>query len=604
MKSKNSAYTFEEVLALRTEELLSNWTKFTSLIRPYEGISWHQAGAKARALIASGEGAAYIETVREDIRKHPERLKEPPKQPDLKKESNELTIYERNYILLMEIAPELEERLINFKGDGSYIYGKSQLTGTRDFNIDFVRKDKVNFFLALSQYSLVNGDLVGDPDMEIRVNLKDRMIEALHYQDQFRYVEVYTDKTERKAVYQGERKRQNAVLGEWLKKLKKQGHKVVFQDTDDNEPEFSSEIIDLYKKEEKEVKKPEKPKRESGDKTADKPDEIETRQEEAKIVSLPTDKLELRGQGLDKFLSIVTFLEAGTPVPTDFDLNERVDHILKRQGLLYYLSNAWEKLHKESGKRLNELNFYRLIFLAPGVSELLNNSGENMRLVSEKSTDAFSIELGDDRKKTAKILAVYQLNGRDDQPTLLLKVNEVNHTLTVDLTFNGFMNMETFDISDENLAEFDSYRASIGVENWLKFLKANEYRAIPVNLKPVQEEKTEEPEPVGQDQSEDPDEFDNDYINKDIPDFEPGHIELTETHKKHHVTQKMIDRVNETQKGITVFPRTKKMVYNTKSNKSDKNKQAMQPGFRMSKTGKLYYEGRSNRADRDQNSGL
>ena len=593
MPSKNEKFTLEENLALTNKELTSNWSKLASLITAYEGTSWNASRKKAINLLATGKAIAYIEEVREDVKQHPQRLTEPPKeQTAIHIQFDELSVYERNYDLLMEIAPELEERLANLK-KGDYIYGKSKLTGTRDFNIDFVDKDKDGFYLALCQYSMMNGDLFGDPDMEIRVDLKNRVIEALHYQDQFNYDEVYTDKRERKAVFPDEKKRQNDVLSGWLKKLKKQGHKVVFVDP---EEEDTSEIIDHYKKGDRVEEKKQGIK-------ADKPTKSDPKEEEkkeAKIISFPKENAEQRHAGLKKFISIVAFSEIGTHVKDVDDLEERVKHILDHQGASDYLVNAWGDLQKESHERLKELNFYRLIFLAPDIHDLLNDSGEKLRLVSEKSKEVFSIELGDNRNKSAKTLAVYQLQGKDDIPTLLLKVNEQKNILTVDLALNQFMKMSTFNADDETNTDLEPYQASIEVENWLKFLRENEYRVIVTDLKPEKGGSGEESPVVQVEEKpeEEPHEYDNDYINKDIPDFEPGHVQLTETHKKYGVTQKVINEINRTQKGKVIFPRAKAMIHNTKDKLADLAHQAQMPGFRISKTGKFYFEGRSNRADR------
>ena len=161
------------------------------------------------------------------------------------------------------------------------------------------------------------------------------------------------------------------------------------------------------------------------------------------------------------------------------------------------------------------------------------------------------------------------------------------------MALNRFFDMLTFDSGEKFKSDLEPYQASIGLEKWLEFLHENEYKPIQVDLK-----KVEENSPTKSELTEEQDEFDNDYINKDIPDFEVGKVELTEAHKKRGVTQKVIDYINKTQKGVVLFPRTQSMIHNTKDKKADLAHQAQMPGFRLSKTGKFYYEGRSNRADR------
>ena len=119
---------------------------------------------------------------------------------------------------------------------------------------------------------------------------------------------------------------------------------------------------------------------------------------------------------------------------------------------------------------------------------------------------------------------------------------------------------------------------------WSEQVEAEVESELKIEFHPVEEEES--------------DEFDNDYINKDIPDFEPGHVQLTETHKKYGVTQKVINEINRTLKGKVIVARAKAMIHNTKDKLADLAHQAQMPGFRISKTGKFYFEGRSNRADR------
>ena len=271
--------------------------------------------------------------------------------------------------------------------------------------------------------------------------------------------------------------------------------------------------------------------------------------------------------------------------------------------------NAWGDLLKASHPRLKELNFYRLTSLVPDIFDLLNESGEKLRLVSEKTSEVFSIELGDNRKKDAKVVAIYQLQNSDNIPTLLLKVNEPKNLLSVDLSINSFANMSTFNADDDSNSKIEPYLASVELENWLKFLKQNKYSVIAMNLKaekggsenelPVTEsEPIIEFQPAEQESPEPEKKRDNNYINAKIPDFEPGQVKLTETHIENGVTQEMIDYINKNKTNVVVIPRKTAMVYNTKDKKADLAKQAQMPGFRLSKTGKFYYEGRSNRSDR------
>lgn len=600
MPSNSSGFNLEENLVLSNEELTSNISKLTSFIRSYEGGTWENARNKARKLLKDKTAFEYIDQVRATV-----SGTEKPK-PEIKvstpaksKPINQQTVYEKNYDKLMAIAPGLEDKLENYEHDS--IYGKSVKTGYMDFNLEVLDRDKTGFYIAISHYYEQNGDLVPDPDMEIFVNTTKKTVEALHFQDAYHYVEVYPDKRNRDLFSKHQKKDQNDFLADWLKNLKNQGHKIKWDEGETTgvpptvtpttppvkKPDGpSSIIVDEYNKEEKkaEEKKPEP--------TVESKSESVEKKEEAKIISLPKENLEHRQEGLRKFISIVAFQEIGMKVKADDvdNLNDRVNHILEHQGASDYLVRAWYKLKKENHERLKELNFYRLTLFAPDVYDLLNESGEKLRLVSEKSKEAFSIELGDNRKPNAKILAVYQLRGKENVPTLLLKVDEPNSLLTVDLVFNGFHNMPKFN-ADEPDTDLEFYQSSIEVENWLKFLKENEYRVIVTDLKPDKgDSDKEEKEPERK--------FSKNYINADIPYFEPGHVQLTEAHKERGVTQKMIDFVNEHKRNILLIPAKSPMVDNTKSVKLDKKKKAQGGGLRLTKTGRFDYENRSNRADK------
>ncbi len=74
---------------------------------------------------------------------------------------------------------------------------------------------------SLTHYYELNGDLVPDPDMEVRVMPEQKIAEALSYQDSFGYRRVYDgDKIDAKA-----KKDLNTFLNQWLTNLIDQGFK-------------------------------------------------------------------------------------------------------------------------------------------------------------------------------------------------------------------------------------------------------------------------------------------------------------------------------------------------------------------------------------------
>lgn len=122
------------------------------------------------------------------------------------------TIYNR----LEKLIPDLRELE---PGDAR----KSEVSGFMDLNLDVLSKNDKELRIALAHYFEQNGDLVPDPDMEIRVYLMDgwKKAEALTYQDQRRYNEVYPEPGK---MVPALKKSLNDFLAQWLKNCIDQGH--------------------------------------------------------------------------------------------------------------------------------------------------------------------------------------------------------------------------------------------------------------------------------------------------------------------------------------------------------------------------------------------
>lgn len=75
--------------------------------------------------------------------------------------------------------------------------------------------------ISMTHYFELNGDLVPDPDMMIRVDLKNKTAEALTYQDLMMYQQVYSD--DGKSFNPRVNKSINSFLNQWLSNLKMQG---------------------------------------------------------------------------------------------------------------------------------------------------------------------------------------------------------------------------------------------------------------------------------------------------------------------------------------------------------------------------------------------
>lgn len=91
-------------------------------------------------------------------------------------------------------------------------------------NLDVLDKNESEITIALSHYYRhESGDMIADPDMEIRVIPSMEAAEALSYQDYFGYRTVYLD--EAKTLVNIHAKNElNLFLEAWLANIRHQGH--------------------------------------------------------------------------------------------------------------------------------------------------------------------------------------------------------------------------------------------------------------------------------------------------------------------------------------------------------------------------------------------
>jgi len=89
-----------------------------------------------------------------------------------------------------------------------------------DAHFDRLRTEGGSIVVALAHYYRVNGDSVSDPDMELRIDLQARTVEALTYQDAFKYQRVYSNGVPDRRLQLS----LNAFLVTWLGNLLQQGH--------------------------------------------------------------------------------------------------------------------------------------------------------------------------------------------------------------------------------------------------------------------------------------------------------------------------------------------------------------------------------------------
>jgi uncharacterized protein YqiB (DUF1249 family)/SAM-dependent methyltransferase len=128
------------------------------------------------------------------------------------------TIYDK----LHKVIPDLEKHL-----KAGVSSGKSKSGGYMDLNFDYLYEDEQGYVFALSHYYKQNGDMIADPDMQIRLIPEMKMAEALTFQDYRVYHEVYhTDENGKNFVRPRLKKDLNSFLSQWLTNLINQRHKI------------------------------------------------------------------------------------------------------------------------------------------------------------------------------------------------------------------------------------------------------------------------------------------------------------------------------------------------------------------------------------------
>jgi len=101
-------------------------------------------------------------------------------------------------------------------------HAKLTSAGFMDLNVDILHSEGDDIFMALSHnYQHPSGDMIPDPDMEIKVNHTTKEAEALTFQDAYGYQTVFQKSEQPDPAIQAEL---NQFLSHWLTNLKNQGH--------------------------------------------------------------------------------------------------------------------------------------------------------------------------------------------------------------------------------------------------------------------------------------------------------------------------------------------------------------------------------------------
>jgi hypothetical protein len=126
----------------------------------------------------------------------------------------------------MKLYENMHRKLMALIPDFSAIqeHAKLKADGFMDLNVDVLNRTASYTDVALSHYyKHPSGDMIADPDMEIRV-WHYGAVEALASQDCFGYNSVYDERDGRAVVYPAVKKSLNTFLDIWLTNLLDQGH--------------------------------------------------------------------------------------------------------------------------------------------------------------------------------------------------------------------------------------------------------------------------------------------------------------------------------------------------------------------------------------------
>jgi len=125
------------------------------------------------------------------------------------------TIYETNFGLMVKLG------IITPDGVPTFKEAKKMKSGAfMDLNIDFLISTDKGIIISMAHNFVQNGDVMADPDMEIRIVKNAHMVEALSYRQDAMGINnhVYTDEAETHFDVLL-KKELNSFLNTWLRNL-------------------------------------------------------------------------------------------------------------------------------------------------------------------------------------------------------------------------------------------------------------------------------------------------------------------------------------------------------------------------------------------------
>lgn len=226
----NKTSSLEELLLMNNFQILGTPFRFAEIIWKREGIKWNEAQRKASELTKANVALEYLEEVRKSMGIYsqdvsvtmPMEKTEPiiePVQPMVviskeEKHKQDVGIFEENYSLLTEFAPELEEEL-QIVNQNEILSGNSATNIYGSASIKSVEKDKYGYYLLLD----VNEASKPSQSILLYVNTTAKMVQVLSLESNGSKFEVYNDIHTREMVNPEHLEMQNRHLNKQLKRL-------------------------------------------------------------------------------------------------------------------------------------------------------------------------------------------------------------------------------------------------------------------------------------------------------------------------------------------------------------------------------------------------
>lgn len=226
----NKTSSLEELLLMNNFQILGTPFRFAEIIWKREGIKWNEAQRKASELTKANAALAYLEEVRKSMGIYTQDVNVPlqVEQPALIAESVQPAviipteekrkwdsgIFEENYSLLTEFAPELEEEL-QILNENGILSGKSATNIYGSASIRSVEKDKYGYYLLLD----INEASKPNQSILLYVNTTVKTVQVLSFESNGNKFEVYNDTRTREMINPQQLEIQNRHLNKQLKRL-------------------------------------------------------------------------------------------------------------------------------------------------------------------------------------------------------------------------------------------------------------------------------------------------------------------------------------------------------------------------------------------------